>query len=307
MLLSRHTRRRDFITLLGGATTWPLAARAQQPAMAFVGLLSGGQLDDRLIDAVRQGLKDGGYIEGRNIAIKYRSADGRFDRLPGLAAELTADRVGVIIALFSPTAAMAAKAATETIPIVFAIGADPVDLGLVLLKEIAPRVAWVGVLRDRAIAAGTGQFGAIEAAAASFGVELSPMGVRDADEIERAITAFARESNRGLIVTASPLAVVHRDLIITLAARHKLAAVYFERFFVAGGSLICYGTNYPDQYRRAAGYVDRILKGEKPADLPVQYPTKYELVINLKTARALGLEVSPTLLPETVPESMLKH
>jgi putative ABC transport system substrate-binding protein len=213
-----------------------------------------------------------------------------------LAAELTADRVGVIIALFSPTAAMAAKAATETIPIVFAIGADPVDLGLVLLKEIAPRVAWVGVLRDRAIAAGTGQFGAIEAAAASFGVELSPMGVRDADEIERAITAFARESNRGLIVTASPLAVVHRDLIITLAARHKLAAVYFERFFVAGGSLICYGTNYPDQYRRAAGYVDRILKGEKPADLPVQYPTKYELVINLKTARALGLEVSPTLL-----------
>src|SRR6516162_7322330 len=204
MLLSRHTRRRAFIALLGGTAAWPLAARAQQPAMAFVGLLSGGQLDDRLIDAVRQGLKDGGYIEGRNIAIKYRSADGRFDRLPGLAAELTADRVGVIIALFSPTAAMAAKAATETIPIVFAIGADPVDLGLVLLKEIAPRVAWVGVLRDRAIAAGTGQFGAIEAAAASFGVELSPMGVRDADEIERAITAFARGSNRGLIVTATP-------------------------------------------------------------------------------------------------------
>jgi putative tryptophan/tyrosine transport system substrate-binding protein len=167
---------------------------------------------------------------------------------------------------------------------------------LELLKEIAPRVAWVGVLRDRAIAAGTGQFGAIEAAAASFGVELSPMGVRDADEIERAITAFARGSNRGLIVTASPLAVVHRDLIITLAARHKLPAVYFERFFVAGGGLICYGTDYPDQYRRAAGYVDRILKGERPADLPVQYPTKYKLVINLKTAKVLGLEVPPMLL-----------
>jgi putative ABC transport system substrate-binding protein len=167
---------------------------------------------------------------------------------------------------------------------------------LELLKEIAPRVAWVGVLRDRAIVAGTGQFGAIEAAAASFGVELRPIGVRDADEIERAITAFARGSNRGLIVTASPLAGIHRDLIITLAARHKLPAIYFERIFVTEGGLICYGIDYPDQYRRAAGYVDRILKGEKPADLPVQYPTKYELVINLKTAKALGLEIPPTLL-----------
>jgi putative ABC transport system substrate-binding protein len=154
----------------------------------------------------------------------------------------------------------------------------------------------VGVLRDRAIVAGTGQFGAIEAAAASFGVELRPIGVRDADEIERAITAFARGSNRGLIVTASPLAGIHRDLIITLAARHKLPAIYFDRFFVTGGGLISYGIDYPEQYQRAAGYVDRILKGERPADLPVQYPTKYKLVINLKTAKALGLEIPPTLL-----------
>jgi putative ABC transport system substrate-binding protein len=157
-------------------------------------------------------------------------------------------------------------------------------------------VAWVGVLRDRAIAAGTGQFGAMQAAAASFGVELSPIGVRDADEIERAITAFARGSNRGLIVTASPLVLIHRDLIITLAARHKLPAIYSDRAFISDGGLISYGTDYSDLYRRAAGYVDRILKGARPADLPVQYPTKYELVINLKTAKALGIEIPPTLL-----------
>ena len=167
---------------------------------------------------------------------------------------------------------------------------------LELLKEIAPGVTRAAVLRDPAIAAGIGQFGAIQAVAPSFGVEVSPVDVRDAGEIERAVTAFARASNGGLIVTASAAAIVHRDLIITLAARHKLPAVYSERFFVAGGGLISYGPDLIDQYRRAAGYVDRILKGEKPADLPVQAPTKYELVINLKTAKALGLEVPPTLL-----------
>jgi putative tryptophan/tyrosine transport system substrate-binding protein len=212
--------------------------------------------------------------------------------------------------------------ATSTVPIVFAHVPDPVGAGFVesltrpggnvtgfspfeyamsgkwveLLKEITPRVAWVGVLRDRAIAAGTGQFGAMQAAAASFGVELSPIGVRDADEIERAITAFARGSNRGLIVTASPLVLIHRDLIITLAARHKLPAIYSDRAFISDGGLISYGTDYSDLYRRAAGYVDRILKGERPADLPVQYPTKYELVINLKTAKALGLDLPATVL-----------
>ena len=207
-------------------------------------------------------------------------------------------------------------------PIVFVIVADPVGAGFVdslarpggnatgfiafeygmsgkwleLLKEIAPSVTRVAVLRDPAIAAGIGQFGAIQSVAPSLGVEVSPVNVRDAGEIERAVAAFARTSNGGLIVTASALAIVHRDLIITLAARHKLPAVYFDRFFVTGGGLISYGPDPIDQYRRAAGYVDRILKGEKPADLPVQAPTKYELVINLKTAKALGLTVPPTLL-----------
>jgi putative tryptophan/tyrosine transport system substrate-binding protein len=167
---------------------------------------------------------------------------------------------------------------------------------LELLKEIAPGVTRVAVLRDPAIAAGTGQLGAIQSAAPSFGVELSPLGVRDPGEIERAITTFARSSNGGLIVTVSTLAGVHRDLIVTLAARYKLPAVYYARYIVAGGGLISYGPDFVDQHRRAAGYVDRILKGEKPANLPVQTPTKYELAINLKTARALGLDVPPTLL-----------
>ena len=212
--------------------------------------------------------------------------------------------------------------ATRTVPIVFAVVADPVGAGFVdslarpggnatgfmtfeyslsgkwleLLKQIAPGVTRVAVLRDPAIASGIGQFGAIQAVAPSLGVEVSPVNVRDAGEIERAVAAFARSPNGGLIVTASALAALHRDLIITLAARHKLPAVYFERFFVAAGGLISYGPDFVDQYRRAAGYVDRILKGEKPADLPVQAPTKYELVINLKTAKALGLDVPPTLL-----------
>ena len=167
---------------------------------------------------------------------------------------------------------------------------------LELLKQIAPGVTRVAVLRDPAKASGTGQFAAIQAVAPSLRVEVSPVNMRDAGEIERAVAAFARSPNGGLIVTASALAQLHRDLIITLAARHKLPAVYYQRFFVAAGGLISYGPDYIDQYRRAAGYVDRILKGEKPADLPVQAPTKYELVINLKTAKALGLDVPPTLL-----------
>jgi putative ABC transport system substrate-binding protein len=212
--------------------------------------------------------------------------------------------------------------ATSTVPIVFAQTPDPVGAGFVanlarpggnatgftiyeyglsgkwleLLKEIAPGVTRVAVLRDAAITAGTGQWGAIQSVAPSFGVELSPVNVRDAREIERAVTAFAQSSNGGLIVTGSALAVVHRDLIIALAARHKLPAVYVSRFFVTDGGLISYGADSIDPYRRAAGYVDRILKGEKPADLPVQTPTKYELVINLKTAKALGLEIPSSLL-----------
>ncbi len=237
------------------------------------------------------------------------------------AAELVALAPDVILAAGTSTVGPLQQA-TRTVPIVFAQVTDPVGAGFVdslarpggnatgftlseygisgkwleLLKEIAPRVTRVAVLRDPAMAAGSGQLGAIQSVAPSFGVELSPVDVRDAGEIERAVAAFARASNGGLIVTASGLAIVHRDLIIALAARHRLPAVYFARFFVTGGGLISYGPDPIDQYRRAAGYVDRILKGEKPADLPVQAPTKYELVINLKTAKALGLEVPPTLL-----------
>jgi putative tryptophan/tyrosine transport system substrate-binding protein len=317
-------KRREFITLLGGAAAvWSLAARAQQPErMRRIGVLTNLAENDpeerRRMAAFLQALQKLGWRDGDNVRIDYRVALGKVDNARKYAAELVALAPDVILASGSVSTG-ALFDATSTVPIVFAHVPDPVGAGFVesltrpggnvtgfspfeyamagkWVELIAPGVTRVGVLRDRAIAAGTGQFGAIEAAAASFGIELSPMGVRDADEIERAITAFARGSNRGLIVTASPLAVLHRDLIITLAARHKLPAVYFERFFVSGGGLICYGTNYPDQYRRAAGYVDRILKGERPADLPVQYPTKYELVINLKTARALGLEVPPGLL-----------
>jgi putative ABC transport system substrate-binding protein len=212
--------------------------------------------------------------------------------------------------------------ATQTIPIVFATVPDPVGAGFVeslarpggnstgflafeyglsakwleLLKQIAPGVTRAAVLRDAAVASGIGQFGAIQSVAPSFGVELSPVGVRDAAQIERAVTAFAHGSNGGLILTGSALAAIHRGLIITLAARHRLPAVYPGRFFVTDGGLVSYGPESVDQYRRAAGYVDRILKGEKPADLPVQAPVKYELVINLKTAKALGLAVPDTLL-----------
>ena len=234
--------------------------------------------------------------------------------LPSLAPD-------VILATGSSTVGPLLQA-TRAVPIVFAIVPDPVGAGFVdslarpggnatgfimfeyglsgkwleLLKQIAPGVTRAGVLRDPAITAGIGQFGAIQSVAPSLGVEVSPVNVRDAGEIERAVTSFARSANGGLIVTASPLAVVHRELIITLAARHKLPAVYYERVFVTAGGLISYGPDFLDQYRSAAGYADRILKGEKPADLPVQAPTKYETVLNLKTAKALGLDVPATVL-----------
>ena len=262
-----------------------------------------------------------GWTDGRNVRIDIRWGAGDADRIRKYAAELVALAPDVILATGSAAVGPLLQA-TRTVPIVFVHVADPVGAGFVeslarpggnatgfttfeygmsgkwleLLKEIAPGVTRAAVLRDPAIAAGIGQFGAIQSVAPSLGVEVSPVDVRDAGEIERAVAAFARAPNGGLIVTASALAIVHRDLIITLAARHKLPAVYFARYFVTGGGLISYGPDLVDQYRRAAGYVDRILKGEKPADLPVQAPTKYELVINLKTAKALGLDVPPTLL-----------
>jgi putative ABC transport system substrate-binding protein len=320
-------QRRKFITLLGGAAVaWPLAARAQQPdAVRRIGLLLFLAADDPetkpRIAAFLQGLQQLGWSEGRNVRIDYRWGEGDADIIRRQAAELAALAPDVIFS----TGGLATERllqATRTVPIVFVIVPDPVGSGLVdslsrpggnatgftqfeyslsgkwleLLKEIAPGVTRAAVLRDPAITAGIGQFAVIQSVAPSLGVEVIPISVRDAAEIERAIAAFARSANGGLIVTASGLATVHRNLIVTLAARHKLPAVYIERFFVTAGGLIAYGPNFIDQYRRAAVYVDRILKGEKPADLPVQAPTKYDLVINLKTAKALGLTIPPAVL-----------
>jgi len=322
-------RRRTFITLLGGAAAWPLAARAQQgERVRRIGLLM-GTADDRegqtRVAALKQGLQELGWTDGRNIQIETRFGGADAARIRAAAAELVALAPDVIVGQTTPVI-RALRQATSSIPIIMAAVNDPVDQGFVsslahpggnitgcvtgfsqfqyglsgewleLLKEVAPKVTRAAVIRDPAIASGIGQFGAIQAAASSLGVEVSPFNVRDAGEIERTITAFSRSSNGGLIVTGSALAVVHRELIIALAARNNLPAVYFERLFVARGGLVSYGPDLSDQFRRAAGYVDRILKGTKPADLPVQAPTKYELVINLKVAKALGLEVPPTLL-----------
>src|SRR5262249_19648616 len=316
-------KRRVFIALLGAAAAWPLAARAQQ--MWRIGVLLPAAPDDPEVQARMtafvQGLAQLGWIDGRNVRIDTRWGVADTDRIRKYAAELLALAPDVILA--NSSAALAALLqATRTVPIVFTTVGDPVGAGYVdslarpggnatgftvfeysmaakwleLLKEIAPRVTRAAVLRDSAIAAGPAQFGVIQAAAPSLGVELRVVDVRDAREIERAITAFAQGSNNGLIVTGSPAAIFHRDLVITLAARHRLPAVYPVRVFAVAGGLISYGADSVDQLWRAAGYVDRILKGEKPADLPVQAPTKYQLVINMKTAKALGLDVPATLL-----------
>ena len=294
-------KRREFITLLGGAAAaWPLAARAQQPErMRRIGVLMSLAADDpegqARVAAFLQGLQQLGWTDGRNVRIDTRWGAGDADRSRKYAAELVALAPDVILAS-GGSAVGPLLQATRTVPIVFTQTPDPVGAGFVaslarpggnatgftmfeygmsgkwleLLKQIAPGVTRAAVLRDPAIPAGIGQFGAIQAVAPSFGVEVSPIDVRDAAEIERAIAAFARGSNGGLIVTSSGLAPVHRDLIITLAARHRLPAVYSYRYFVTDGGLISYGPDSIDPYRRAAGYVDRILKGEKPADLPVQ-------------------------------------
>jgi len=319
-------KRREFITLLGSAAAWPLAARAQ-PAerVRRIGVLTPFAADDTesmaRIAAFLQGLGDLGWAVGRNVRIDYRWSAGDPDRIRKDAMELVALAPDVILATGTPVTS-ALQQAGLSVPIVFAQVPDPVANGFVaslarpggnttgfttydyaasakwveILKEIAPGVRRAAVLRDPTIASGIGQLGAVLAVAPSLGMELSPIGVRDAGEIDRAITAFAREPNGGLIVLASPLSIVQRELIITLAARHRLPAVYGLRFFAIDGGLISYGPDSVEPYRRAAGYVDRILKGEKPADLPVQTPTKYDLVINAKTAKALGIEVPPTLL-----------
>jgi putative ABC transport system substrate-binding protein len=321
-------RRREFITLLGGAAVaWPRAAYAQQAdRMRRVGVLLNRVADDpeeqARLAVFLQPLQELGWTDGRNVRIDYRWAAADANRSRTYAAELVALAPDVILAAGSQSTA-ALLQTTRTVPIVFVNVVDPVGAGYVarlarpggnatgfsafeyslsgkwleLLKEIAPNLTRIAILRDPAIAAGIGQFAVIQAMASpSLGVELSPIDVRDGGEIERDVAALAREPSGGLIMTASTVTVVHFKLIIMLAARHRLPAVYPFRYFVASGGLISYGPDPTDQFRRAAGYVDRILKGEKAADLPVQAPTKYELAINLKTAKTLGLTVSPSLL-----------
>jgi putative tryptophan/tyrosine transport system substrate-binding protein len=320
-------RRRDFIVRLGGtAATWPLAARAQQtrqmPRIAVLMVLGADDPEGQArVAAFAQGLQQLGWSVGQNVQIDYRWASVDAEELRKYAAELVALKPDVILAHSSSAVAQLLQA-TRAVPIVFTNVADPVGAGYVdglarpggnatgftvfeyamggkwleLLKEIAPHVTRAAVVRDSTIAAGPAEFGAIQAVAPSLGVELRPVDIRDASEMERAIAMFAGSPNGGLIVTGSAAATIHRQLIVALAARHQLPAVYYTRYFVTGGGLISYGPDYVDQYRLAAAYVDRILKGEKPADLPVQTPTKFQTVINLKTARAQGLTVPPALL-----------
>jgi putative ABC transport system substrate-binding protein len=319
-------KRRDFITLLGGAAAWPLAARAQQrQRMRRVGVFTPGTADDpehKTRDAAfLQGLGELGWIVGRNLRIDYRWGAGDYERFRAMAAELIELNPDVILAQGSSTVTALQKT-SGAVPIVFANVTDPVGSSLVatmarpggnatgfvttefgfsakwleLLKELAPRVTRVAVLRSSAVASQIALFGGIQSVAPALGVELRPIDTRDAGEIERAVAAFAGEPNGGLIAASGSGVLLHRELIVALAARYRLPAVYAYRSHVVSGGLASYGPDSIDQFRRAAQYVDRILKGEKPADLPVQAPTKYELVINLKTAKALGLEVPATLL-----------
>lgn len=322
-------RRREFITLLGGAAAIPLGsaltARAQQPErIRRIGMIMPASSDDSKfqarIGAFLQEMQQSGWLIGRNMRIDTRWTRGNADDSRKYAAELVALAPDVILAAGASTVRPLLQA-TRTVPIVFPVVGDPVAAGFVdslarpggnatgfmafeytlsakwveLLKEIAPHVTRAAVLRDAAVSSGLGQFGVIQAAAPAYGVEVKPINVRDASEIERAVAAFALPPNGGLIVTSGGV-TRHRHLIVKLATRHKLPAVYWDPSIVAEGGLISYGPDITDQFRRAAGYVDRILKGEKPADLPVQAPTKYVTAINLKTAKALGITVPPTLL-----------
>jgi putative ABC transport system substrate-binding protein len=319
-------QRRDFVTLLGGAAAWPLAARAQQPErMRRIGVLLPAAADDALfqtwVGAFLQGLAVLGWTIGRNVRIDTRWATANAPEIRRHAAELAALAPDAILAHGASTIRPLLQA-TRAVPIVFPVAGDPVGAGFVnslarpggnatgfmteeygragkrleLLKQIAPSVTRAAIVRDADQGSGTGEFAAIQAVAPSLRVEVSMVNMRAADEIERAVAAFGRSPGGGLIMTTGGTAVLHRNLIIALAARYKLPAAYYERYWVAAGGLISYGTSNIDQYRQAAGYVDRILKGEKAADLPVQAPTKYETVLNLKTAKALGLDVPASVL-----------
>jgi putative ABC transport system substrate-binding protein len=319
-------RRREFVTLLGGAAaTWPLAARAQRERIRRVGVLLPATVDNAQNQAwaaaFLQGLQESGWTVGRNVRIDIRWGGGDPSAVRRHAAELAALTPDLVLAGGASCLGPLLQA-TRTVPIVFAVVADPVGAGFVeslarpggnatgflafeygisgkwleLIKQIAPNLTQVAVLRDAATPTGIGQFGVIQAMAPSLRVEVNHINIRDAAEIERAVIAFARSLNRGLIITATPLAYIHRNLILKLATQHGLPAVYFERAFADAGGLMSFGPDLVDQFRKAAGYADRILRGEKPADLPVQAPTKFELVINLKTAKTLGLEAPGSLL-----------
>lgn len=319
-------QRRIFLSLLVGVAGWPFDGRAQtdnkKKRIGVIMLLSADDpVAQTRIGAFQRALRELGWVEGDNLQVDYRWSVGRAEQVGIDAAQLAALSPDVLLATGSPPVA-ALQQVSRVLPIVFVLVSDPVGAGFVdglarpggnatgftnfeyglsakwleLLKEIAPGVKRVAVLRDVAIAAGAGQLGAMQSAAPSFGMELTPIGMRDPGEIERALSNFARSPNGGLILTASALAPVHRDLIIRLAGQHGLPAVYYERYFAAAGGLASYGPDQVDQYRRAAVYIDRILKGEKPGDLPVQAPTKFELVLNLKTAKELGLTVPQSLL-----------
>jgi putative tryptophan/tyrosine transport system substrate-binding protein len=315
-------KRRDLITLLGGAAAaWPLAGRAQQQAMPVIGFLDGQSFDLHLMTAFRQALKDAGYIEGRNVAIYFRSADGQTDRLVTLAGDIIGRRVAVIVTTGGGAAALAAYAATTTIPIVFVNGVDPVSSGLVvslnrpggnatgvyifqqvlegkrlgLLRELVPSAASIAVLLNPTNANFQTQLRGVQDAARDLGQQVSILSANTEREIDVAFATVAQSGARALLVGSDPFFSSERDQVIALAARYAIPAIYEGREFATAGGLASYGTSLADAYRQAALYAGRILKGEKPADLPIVQPTKFEFVINMKTAKTLGLDVSPGL------------